>query len=87
MEWNIRKGFPFPEASIDAIDMTLSMHYVTQYASDIADLFGHVRNVLKNRHDTPSPSTLCEALLNLGFKIDEMRYTPNSLFVNILAIK
>ena len=34
-----------------------------------------------------SPSTLCEALLNLGFKIDEMRYTPNSLFVNILAIK
>ena len=32
------------------------------------------------------PSTLCDALINTGFIIDEKRHTANGPFVNILAI-
>ena len=46
MEWDLRDGFPFPAASIDAIDMTVSLHHVTRYASDVALLFRQAATVL-----------------------------------------
>jgi len=46
-QWNIRDGYPLPVASVDAIDMTVSMHHVTQYVSDLSGLFIHARNALK----------------------------------------
>jgi hypothetical protein len=63
-QWNIRNGYPLPAASIDAIDMTLSMHHVTQYKSDIYDLFMHARNTLKT-----------DAILHLGEGDVDMKYS------------
>ncbi len=48
MEWNIQKGFPLPDVSVDAIDMTVSMHHITQYKSDIDTLFRQASNIIKD---------------------------------------
>lgn len=76
-QWNIRNGFPFTDSSIDAIDMTVSMHHVTQYTSDISDLFMHAKNALK-----------AGAVLHLGEGNVDMKYSERKiekLAHNILA--
>ncbi|MGR8999129.1 MAG: hypothetical protein ACU88J_08790 [Gammaproteobacteria bacterium] len=67
-QWNIRNGYPLPVASIDAIDMTLSMHHVTQYASDIGKLFEHAKNILKTG-----------ALLHIGEGDVDMKYSERKI--------
>lgn len=67
-QWNIRDGYPFPVASVDAIDMTVSMHHVTQYASDINDLFMHTKNTLK-----------AGAILHLGEGDVDMKYSERKI--------
>lgn len=46
-EWDIRNGLPLPGGSVDAIDMTVALHHITQYASDIDKLFKQAGEVLK----------------------------------------
>lgn len=67
-QWNIRNGFPLPVSSADAIDMTVSMHHVTQYETDIADLFKHVRNTLRTG-----------GVLHLGEGDVDMKYSERKL--------
>lgn len=67
-QWNIRDGYPLPVASVDAIDMTLSMHHVTQYASDICDLFAHTKNTLKTG-----------AILHIGEGDVDMKYSERKI--------
>jgi hypothetical protein len=67
-QWNIRDGYPFPVASVDAIDMTVSMHHVTQYASDISGLFMHARNTLKTG-----------GVLHLGEGDVDMKYSERKI--------
>jgi len=67
-QWNIRDGYPLPVASVDAIDMTVSMHHVTLYASDIRDLFMHARSTLKTG-----------AILHLGEGDVDMKYSERKI--------
>ncbi|MDD5580486.1 MAG: class I SAM-dependent methyltransferase [Methylobacter sp.] len=67
-QWNIANGFPFPDSSIDAIDMTVSMHHVTPYTSDISDLFRQARKPLK-------PG----AVLHLGEGDVDMKYSERKI--------
>jgi len=67
-QWNIRGGYPLPVASVDAIDMTVSMHHATQYASDICDLFTYARNTLKTG-----------GILHLGEGDVDMKYSERKI--------
>jgi|APLak6261660231_1056022.scaffolds.fasta_scaffold04151_2 hypothetical protein len=67
-QWNIRDGYPLPAASVDAIDMTVSMHHVTQYTSDIHNLFMHAKNALKTG-----------AILHLGEGDVDMKYSERKI--------
>jgi len=68
MEWNIRHGFPLPEASVDVMDMTVALHHVTQYVADVDTLFGHARRVLKDG-----------GILHIGEGNVDMKYSERKL--------
>lgn len=44
---NIKEGYSAEDSTIDAIDMTVAVHHVTQYRSDIVDLFKEAYRALK----------------------------------------
>jgi hypothetical protein len=69
-QWNIRDGYPLPVASVDGIDMTVSvsMHHVTQYASDISGLFTLARNTLQTG-----------GVLHLGEGDVDMKYSERKI--------
>ncbi len=67
-QWDIRNGYPLPVASVDAIDMTVSMHHATQYTSDINDLFMHAKKILKTG-----------AILHLGEGDVDMKYSERKI--------
>jgi SAM-dependent methyltransferase len=46
MEWDLKNGFPLPNSTAHAVDMTLALHHITQYASDLEHLFRQVGEVL-----------------------------------------
>jgi SAM-dependent methyltransferase len=67
-QWDIRNGYPLPVDSVDAIDMTVSMHHATQYVSDINDLFIHAKKILKTG-----------AILHLGEGDVDMKYSERKI--------